>query len=220
MIRNTLSKIYDKTIRKHLPRRIQICNGIGVRSHYRLFDLSYSPSAPDYEAPLCEQIREHVRSGDHVTVVGGGRGVSTALALEHSHPDGEAVVYEASASQCEDVKTTLGYQGRIDQAEIRHAAIGSFDNAWGDVGSPEEVPPQDLGETDVLISDCEGAEQTLLENLEIRPRVLIVESHGCFDSPTDSVRELISDIGYRVKVAGWEGKDRDIAILTGQRDNS
>jgi len=215
MIRSILSKAYDNTVRKYLPRRIQICNGIGVRSDYRLFDLTYEPSAPDYEAPLCEQIRTHVRSGDHITVVGGGRGVSTALALEHSYPDGEAVVYEASASQCEDVRTTLRYQGRSDKAEIRHAAIGSFDNAWGDVGSPEEVPPENLDETDVLISDCEGAEQVLLEGLEINPRVVIVESHGCFNSPTDSVRELISDLGYDVEMAGWEWESRDIAILTG-----
>jgi hypothetical protein len=42
--------------------------------------------------------------------------------------------------------------------------------------------------------DCEGAEVTILENLEIRPQYIIIESHGT----QESIIESLSDMGYEI----------------------
>ena len=59
--------------------------------------------------------------------------------------------------------TTL-YQGMADDAEVVH--------------------PADLPACDVLEMDCEGSELGILEGMQIRPRVLIVELHPTmYDAP-------------------------------------
>lgn len=47
--------------------------------------------------------------------------------------------------------------------------------------------------------DCEGAEIEILENLTIRPRVILVESHGMLDAPSSEIEELLNELSYSVK---------------------
>jgi hypothetical protein len=50
--------------------------------------------------------------------------------------------------------------------------------------------------------DCEGAEVEILRELIIRPRVILVETHGLFGAPTDLVASLLETRGYVVSDRG------------------
>jgi hypothetical protein len=46
--------------------------------------------------------------------------------------------------------------------------------------------------------DCEGSEINILRNINIRPRVLIVETHPSFGSPTDDVVRCLTELDYKI----------------------
>jgi hypothetical protein len=54
----------------------------------------------------------------------------------------------------------------------------------------------------VLQLDCEGAEVEILRELIVQPRVILVETHGLFGSPTDLVASLLEKRGYVVSDRG------------------
>jgi len=153
-------------------------------------------------------------------VIGGGRGISSILCAEHAYPGGTVDVFEASVDQCRDIRTAVEYHGSGDRVTVHHAAIGEIRNAYGRVAEPTRLAPADLPSMDVLVMDCEGAERTVLDELYERPRAIVVETHGCFDSPTDVIMEELEQMGYTVELSGWEDKSRDIAILTATQCSS
>lgn len=214
MIRKILSYVYNLTIRRRLPRRIRVFNGVAARSEQRLLDLEYDPAVPQYEQPLCDAIRKNVQKNDDMVVVGGGKGVSTVLSLERSYPEGTVTVIEASGRQCSDINEVLRWHGLSDRATVHHASIGKIRNAYGSLGEPKEFYTDDLPPCDVLVMDCEGAEKRILSNLDSRPRVIITETHGCFDSPTQGAIKNLDEMGYETELSGWENKNKDVAILT------
>jgi flavorubredoxin len=72
--------------------------------------------------------------------------------------------------------------------------------------------------------DIEGSEKEVLKNLEIRPRVLIVESHGFKGSKTKRIRELVSQLGYNIQTIDLAentefAKQNDVKIVTGIKEN-
>lgn len=215
MLRQVLSWLYDQTLRPHLPRRLAVYNGVAAPSHYRLFDMGYSPARLDYEASLCESIRGVVDEGDSVSVVGGGKGVSSIIAAKHNYPDGQVQVFEASKEQYRDIKRSCDYHPAGERVNINHAAVGDMSNAYGEVGDPEKIRPNELPPCDVLVIDAEGAESDILPQLEQTPEAIIVESHGCFGSPTESVRKELESNGYDVNKVGYEDQSKDVAVLLG-----
>jgi hypothetical protein len=50
--------------------------------------------------------------------------------------------------------------------------------------------------------DCEGSETDILKNMNIRPRVIIVETHGFLGAPTENTLESLKCMGYIVENAG------------------
>jgi hypothetical protein len=75
----------------------------------------------------------------------------------------------------------------------------------------------------VLELDCEGSEVEILRELTVQPRMILVETHGIYDAPTDLVASLLEKRGYIVSHRGLaEHSDlcakRDIRVLLGKRD--
>lgn len=68
----------------------------------------------------------------------------------------------------------------------------------GEGGDAEVVPPTDIPYCDVLVLDCEGAEIDILEEMKIRPRAVVVETHGMFDAPEAAVRDRLDQAGYEI----------------------
>ena len=213
MFKDILGCVYDRTIRPYLPRRLSVYNGIAVPSKYKLFDLGYRPSIKSYELPLCDGIRRTVQKNDSITIIGGGKGVSGLIAAEHAYPNGEVTIYEASEEQCEEIRSTISYYPTESLVSVFHISVGEINNPYGELGEPESLLPENLPESDILIIDAEGAESDIVPNLDYSPRALIVETHGCFDSPTHSVHRELKRQGYETNLVGYESVRKDVAVL-------
>lgn len=152
------------------------------------------PDPESYEIALCDSIRDSVFPGDSVTIIGGGLGVTAVIAANESE-NGQVTVFEAAKSMVPHIKSTLALNGVSDCVDTRHAIVGHVASSLSPPRGAETIPPGELDECDVLEMDCEGAEVQILRELDIRPRTLIVETHGT----RDDVRRLLSDMGYEVK---------------------
>ena len=225
----SINYIYRRTAVALLPRRSVRYNGIDVPKAL-LFDeiLPWrSPrDRPYYESGLIEGMEEHLKPGDDVVIVGGGWGVTAVKAAEKVGRDGPVTVYEGSAKEVNRVRRTVETNGYSDIVTVNHAIVGTALNLRGDSGSATIVDPVDLPQCDVLELDCEGAEIEILENLVIHPNVILVETHGQYDAPTDEVISILSGKPYSVvrNVIADEGlkevcESDDIRVLTALSDD-
>ena len=110
---------------------------------------------------------------------------------------------------------------------VKHAVVGEAINVYGDPDqhSPLVVAPTELPPCDILELDCEGAETVILRNITIRPRVIVVETHGLYGAPTWMVKELLEELGYAVEELGIAEprlsevcETNDIRVLLGKRN--
>ncbi|HTR12512.1 MAG TPA: hypothetical protein VMI72_04450 [Roseiarcus sp.] len=165
---------------------------------------------PDYEEALLRGIRMHVRPGDRVVVVGGGEGVTVAVAAKAVRDSGRVICFEGAKLFANRVRTTAKRNGLSKIIDVRHAIVGESISVYGDatLHSSEIVDPRELPECDVLELDCEGAEIKIISTMTIKPRVVLVETHGGFGSPTEKVKELLETKGYDVEDLGWAEPDR------------
>jgi hypothetical protein len=81
---------------------------------------------------------------------------------------------------------------------VVHAWVGARPPAEPTVVGAPAIAPDELPSCDVLELDCEGAELDILERMTIQPRALVVEAHGVFGAPTETVRRVIESRGYQV----------------------
>lgn len=190
---------YDSAVQPRLSERIRTYSGVRVKTSPSFWEVVRGPGAEDdfpYESGLIGFIRDLVRPGDRVTLVGGGLGVSTVAAAERVGRSGSVTVFEAHHGSCRKVAETLRLNDVDASVDIRHAVVDSIDDPVPD--GTEILAAEHLPECDVLILDCEGAELAILENLDQAPRALIVEAHGVYGAPWESVAGLIEQRGYEV----------------------
>lgn len=209
-----LRSIYDSYVRDHLPQKVGVYNGVAVRDR-ALFDVT--DEQPEYEGALVAGIREQVSTGDHVVVVGGGRGVSSVSAATASGPSGQIDSYEGGQDQYERLDDTLRLNQVTDWTSAYHAVVGDDIDVYGGSAGASVVDPSDLPDCDVLVLDCEGAEIGILTTLDYRPETVIVETHGFLDSPESAVRDALTKLGYEVINRGVEYEDRGVIVLTACR---
>jgi tRNA A58 N-methylase Trm61 len=169
-------------------------------------------------------MKEQVKKDEKVVVVGGGNGVTAVMAAEKVGEGGDVIVYEGSADKVEMCKQTARLNGVSDRIEVRHGIVGPSISVWGEEKGAPHLEPKEIPDCDVLELDCEGAETDILENIQIRPRVIIVESHGVFDAPTEVVKKLLEDLSYTIvseDIAEINNEktclENDIYVLTGVR---
>jgi tRNA G37 N-methylase Trm5 len=135
-------------------------------------------------------------------VIGAGFGVSTIEAARNVGETGSVVAYEANRERFEKAKETISINGLSDRVDMRHRAIGppSGDLNFDGVNQTDLAS---LGEYDVIEMDCEGAELQILREIQVRPRVFIVETHQDKDwtgyNSIETIENLLQDAGYSVK---------------------
>lgn len=200
VVREALPHLHRHYLRDYLPRTTARLNGVTVRSS-RVFDdiVPWNVGRPDpenYESAIVSNLRTHVQPGDSVVVVGGGWGVSTVVAAEAAGPDGSVHTYEASPRHAEYTRETIRLNDVEDRCTVENAVVSHTVSTQGDGESDHVISPTDLPECDVLELDCEGAELEILRQMMIRPRTIIVETHGVYDSPTEDVVEQLASLSY------------------------
>jgi len=177
---------------------------------------------PDYEGALVASLREAIRPGDRVAVIGGGVGVTAVIASLQAGPTGNVQCFEGSKQGVRQVQKTAS-RNRVSNLNVQHAVVAKSEGVWGtgmDVG--EVLPASNLPRCDVLELDCEGAELQILTEMIIRPRIIIVETHGVYGAPTDVIARLLEKRGYKVSHRGLADpsereicRNRDIQVLVG-----
>jgi precorrin-6B methylase 2 len=224
--------IHNHYIREHLWRKETTLNGITVKSK-RVGDnivpwQSGHPEPDDYENGIIRNLRKYVEEGDCLIIVGGGWGVSTTVAASLVGPNGNVVSYEASPKQAQYTRETVALNGVSKRVQITNSVVSHAVSMYGSGISAHKTPPEEIPECDVLELDCEGAETNIIENMTIRPRVVIVESHGIFDSPTEEVWEALRSAGYNIEstelaeVGEYKEmcEERDVRVVVGTRNEN
>jgi hypothetical protein len=222
--------LYRRAIRRFLPTIDSVrYAGVAIARDRKLGDLSMPGflrphnvlDIPDYEATLIRGIRAHVRMGDKCVIVGGGEGVTVAIAAQAVGDTGSVICFEGG-SHVENVLTTAKKNGLSERITVRHAIVGKPISVHGDerLRSSNVVSASELPDCDVLELDCEGAEVVILDNLTQLPRIIIVETHGLFGAPTILVHSILKSKGYEVSDLGWaeparldECEQNDVRVL-------
>jgi hypothetical protein len=188
-----------------------VLNGVVAR-RARLLDAT--DCQPDYEAGIIDSLRDHVRRGDGVVVVGGGFGVSTVVAAQQTGPDGWVETYEASREHAELVQEAIEMNDVDDIADVGHVQVGDAVQTFGPINGATRIRPESIPPCDVLELDCEGAELEILSSIEMYPRVIIAESHGHLDAPSNVLHDALENAGYRVVSMQAEVPQKDVWVLT------
>lgn len=205
---------YNIFVRPYLPQKIAVYNGVPIRA-VKLFDQTVT--FPEYEEALIGNIRKYARNGDTILQVGGGRGPSAVAAARAVEPDGEVIVYEGGKEYVEKIQETLDLNGVRELVKVKLGTVGEGRNVWGDSTDTDIIDPEKLPECDILVLDCEGAEQVILPQLEIKPEILIVESHGDLGSPTSEVKQNLQKMGYKIKSTSPEVPKEDVYVVAAVR---
>lgn len=228
-LKSILPYVHRVYIRDRLPRRCGELNGVTVR-YRRVLDsvlpLEFNhPNPESYEAGLVESLRQNIESGDSVVIIGGGWGVSTVVAAKEAGQNGFVQTYEASPQYVEYITETTQLNNVSDRSEVVNAVVSHSVNIRGTVESKKTIAPHDIPDCDVLVLDCEGAEITILDELSIRPRIIIVESHGHLGSSSKGVVNRLKSLSYHVisRKTAERGEqigkcvDNDVYVITAVR---
>ncbi len=210
-----------------------VYNGVQVNRTIKYCHLPFEPGSeyrpsgaqdiPDYESSLCKGLSRSVQASDHVVIVGGGLGVTTVHAAWETGVEGRVTVYEASKGHFSDLAKAIRFNDVGDRVEAIQGVVGNNVKVYGEK-TGKQISPADLPNCDVLELDCEGAEITILEQMKISPRNILVETHGFRGAPTSKVEDLLRERGYGVTDLGVAEprlqsvcEDRDIRVLAANK---
>ena len=157
---------------------------------------------PDYESTLVAALRERVESGDRVVVVGGGLGITTTVAAIQAGATGTVDCFEGASEGVEKVRRTALLNGVASRVSVHHAVVAQSISVYGTEPDQAVVPPSALPDCEVLELDCEGAEVDILRGMTIRPRVILVETHGLYGASAALVTSILENLGYNVADLG------------------
>jgi hypothetical protein len=218
-LKRALGYCYRRTVRRLMPVVGPVrYSGIAISRNKRLGDDFLPRFLPphnvadihDYEGALARGISAHVKAGDKVVIVGGGEGVTVALAAKAAGDSGSVTCFEGSKTYVEKSIETANRNDIADRVKIVHAIVGENISVYGEDEdlATSLIGPGNLPECNVLELDCEGAETKILSQMTMRPKVVLVETHGLHGAPTHQVRELLEARGYEVEDLGWAEPSR------------
>ena len=199
--------------------RYALWNGVKVppkvAPKYGLIDRYFEMISTDYSESEGGEVKSHkefTKPGDTVVIIGGGRGVTTVHAVWESNPDGHVKVFEASKYCSDIVKEVVDINNVKNSCEINNALVGSNIKVYGSEKYNRSIHPSELPKCDVLEMDCEGAELDIIRNIDIYPRVIIMEVHpNRYQESTQAVDELDS-MGYDI-VSFKKNKGGDLSEI-------
>jgi methyltransferase FkbM-like protein len=231
LMRRTCAFVYRRSIRAYLPEGLPAVYSGVATAYNRKWGDEWVPSflvpreaqdRPLYEDTLVRGLNTHVRMGDRVIVVGGGSGVTSVVAALAAGPTGRVQCFEGSAEMIPLIEKTIARNRMQTRISVHPAVVGPLIEVYGGAPNANQVEPNELPQCDVLELDCEGSELSIIKNLSYRPRVILVETHGLYGSPTEKVSSLLQECGYIVTNMGLaEPTDEefcskhDIQILCG-----
>jgi hypothetical protein len=162
-------------------------------------------SDPHYEYTEVEGLRTYTESNDDVVIIGGGLGVTTVVASNLT--DGTVTTYEPSEYVYQLLQETIELNNCCDNVTEICAAICTVKDsnlAHTRPSNMETLPLSELPDADVYEMDCEGAETFILEQVKVRPSVILVETHA----NEGEVVELLEKAGYEIQeiVSGEKGQ--------------
>lgn len=200
LVKKSFKYAYNEYVCPWLPKRQATYNGVTVRAAHLGDQILpwQETNVPGYEEALVRGIRQHVTEGSRVVVVGGGWGVTTVAAARQTGPQGQVLTYEGSLEEVEKVTRTIDLNGVDGHASVKHAVVGEAISLRGSQGNASIVAPDELPECDTLVLDCEGAEIEILNNMDIRPETILVETHGMYGAPREDVSVALNEVGYDV----------------------
>jgi hypothetical protein len=235
MLAELVQPLYDRLVRPRLPRKLALCDDVVCR-RVRLLD--QRDHWPNYERELLSAVREHVEPGDTVVDVGGGFGVAAVVAAREASPDGSVVSYEAAREQLDRIRETASLNGVAEQVDVVHGLVCADVDVWGSAVGAATVNASDLPDADVLMIDAEGAESTIVDALDDRYPIVIVEVHpelirsdrydaqarehpeSRLSGPSEFASEFAS-MGYDVEVereVDGDGGRKDVWIISATRE--
>lgn len=198
LFKRSLRFAYNEYLIEYMPKRKGRYNDVKVYSAEMFSDALdlRRRNNPEYEEGMVNNLHKYAESGDEITIIGGGIGVTTVHAARITEP-GKVTVYEASEECCDKIATTL-WMNDVEGVNLENSIVGNKGELFGEEGDADRMEPSELPESDVLEIDVEGAEIPILEQLEIDPDIILVESHGFLDSPTEEVENTLESIGYKI----------------------
>ena len=188
-------------------RKIAVFNGIAVRgaSIYSKTDMF-----PEHEAELISAIRDYVKSGERALVIGGGSGASTVVVAHQVGTTGTVDTYEGNKTSVDVVNDTIKLNMVHDRVKVHHTIVEKPVHLMGDVLGAENLLAKNFPDCDALIMDCEGAELPILQNMKVKPRLIIVETHPQFGSPEDKIIDLLDELGYDILSSDTRQKSMEV----------
>jgi hypothetical protein len=217
LVRKGLRFLYLERIRPRLPAREVHYNGVPVPAG-RLFDSLARPwvgaeNRPNYETELVDALERHVTEGDTVTIVGGGWGVTTVTAATETGPSGSVTVYEGAKRSADRVSIVTKRNDVSDRVNVEHAVVGKGIHLSGPTAGADRLSPKDLPPCDVLELDCEGAELDILRQIEVCPRVIVVETHHDLGAPVEEVEQVLDDRSYDIRSRNVLNADTGVYVI-------
>lgn len=212
-IYQVVQTLYNSTIRDKLPTKNRSLAGVTL-DDAPLFDLTVERSL--YKIGLIMSIYDHVSDGDHVEIVGFGRGVSSTHILRAGA--GTVTGYEGAANMITKGKKTVtqNYDGN-PSLDVRHAVVGESIDVYGDQSNAQNIHPSELSDADILVLDCEGAEKSILENLGTKPETILCESHPSKGTPASTILNVLNN-QYTTTVRKQQPRKDAKSIVIGQLD--
>lgn len=189
VVRRLVQRVYNRVLRERLPRKFGVYAGVPARTR-RLFDAT--DHFPDYKRGVVEAIQEEVSDGDHVELVGFGRGITTVHLLRAGA--GKVTAHDAAPEMIDIGRETLSVNTIPEEAvDIRHSLVGEAVDVYGDESGATVVSPSELSTADILLLDCEGAEESILSELGTLPATVIVETHPERGVPPQATIDALND---------------------------
>lgn len=219
LLKRVLSFGYNHTIRPVLPltgTSILDYNGVTVvDDDGRLGDsFPLAGDVPLYEQPIIRSVRRYITEGDTVVIVGAGWGVVTTIVAGQIGTAGQCISYEGSEKMYARATHTLDVNDVENRVTLNHAVVAENRDVWGDEGGAEFIQTRELPECDALILDCEGAEHTIVPELDHLPRVIIVEAHDGYGD----IETALCDHGYTIVDRELYVPSEDTYVLTARRE--
>jgi hypothetical protein len=151
------------------------------------------------EAGEIESQTKYTCEGDRVIIIGGGDGISAVFASRAAGASGEVTVYEGGDTYCTRIRNILTINSVPANWKVEEAVVGPPRDVYDADDATRTISPSELPSCDVLELDCEGSEETIIQQLEIRPRVITIELHPeRFEGEPDAIFEHLIELNYHI----------------------
>lgn len=197
--------IYANFLRPHVLTHSIIIEYNEIDSPYKvsIFDrvvprFTRENDTPDYESAEIDAIRTHCTEGDRVIIIGAGRGITPTIAAKIAGEKAKVSAFEASVSRIARARKTIEYNGASDKVDLHHKIVAKAEDVAGQIDNASTISPEELPDCDYLEVDCEGAEEQILEQMSISPRIISVETHETKGVSHTKIVDLIEDRGYSI----------------------